>query len=156
MIEKITDRSRRHALPLHQVKNDAGIEVAAAAAHRQTVECREAHGRRYAFAPEHRAHAGAAAEMRNHDATVRCCRTKEVREYTGDVFIRKAMEPVSSNALGGEPARQRKGGGDLRLRMVEGGVEACDLRQCGVKLRERIDSGKVMRLMERRQRDEAA
>jgi hypothetical protein len=40
--------------------------------------------------------------------------------------------------------------------MVESGVEARDLRQGGVKLRDGSDGGKVMGLMERCQRNEAA
>ena len=66
------------------------------------------------------------------------------------------MKPIPPDTLGREPTRQREGGGDLSLRMVEGGVEARDLRQCGVKLREGSDGGKVMGLMERCQRNEAA
>src|ERR1035437_2903734 len=66
------------------------------------------------------------------------------------------MKPVPPDTLGRKPTRQREGGGDVRLCMVEGGVEARDLRQCGVKLREGNDGGKVMGLMEWCQRNEAA
>ena len=104
----------------------------------------------------HRAHAGAAAEMGDDNATIGFCRTKDVGKNAGDVFIGKAMKPVPPDALGGEPTRQRERGGDFRLRMMERGVEARDLRQCGVKLREGSDGGEVMGLMERGQRNEAA
>ena len=39
------------------------------------------------------------------------------------------METVTANSLVGQAARQSEGGGDLRLGMVEGGVETGDLRQ---------------------------
>ena len=66
------------------------------------------------------------------------------------------MKPVPPDTLGREPTRQRKGGGNFRLCMVEGGVEARNLWQCGVKLREGNDGGEVMGLVERCQRNEAA
>ena len=66
------------------------------------------------------------------------------------------MKPVPPDTLDREPTRQREGGGDLRLCMVESGVEARNLQQCGVKLREGNDGGKVMGLMEWCQRNEAA
>ena len=100
MIQQVAYRRRRHALLLYQVENDARIEVAAAAAHRQAIECGEAHGRCDAFAPVHRAHAGAAAEMGDDHATIGCCRTKDVRKDAGDVFIGKAMKPVAPDTLG--------------------------------------------------------
>ena len=66
------------------------------------------------------------------------------------------MKSVPPDALGGEPARQRERGGDLRLRMVKSRVEAGDLRQCGVEFRDGSDGGEVVGLMERGQRNEAA
>jgi len=66
------------------------------------------------------------------------------------------MKPVPPDPLGSEPARQREGGGDFGLSMMERGVEARDLRERGMKLREGRDGGKVMGLMERCQRNEAA
>ena len=77
MIEQVAYGLRRHALLLDQVENDARIEVAARRAHWQAIECGEAHGRCHALAPVHRAHAGAAAEMGDHDATVGCGRPRK-------------------------------------------------------------------------------
>src|ERR1019366_6903065 len=94
MIQQVAYRLRRHTFLLDQVENDARIEVAATAAHWQAIECGEAHGRCHTLAPVHRAHAGAAAEMGDHHATIRFCRTKDIRKNAGDVFIRKAMKPV--------------------------------------------------------------
>ena len=87
MIQQVAYRLRRHTFFLDQVENDARIEVAATAAHWKAIECGEAHGRCDALAPVHRAHAGAAAEMGDHNATIRFCRTKDVRKDAGDVFV---------------------------------------------------------------------
>ena len=124
-------RSGRHTFLLYQVENDARIEFAAAAAHRQTIECGEAHGRRHALAPMHRAYACAAAEVGDHYATIGFCQTKDVRKDAGDVFVGKPMKSVSPDTLGGEPTRKREGSGDLRLSVMERGVEARDLREEG-------------------------
>ena len=156
VIEKIAHLGRGHPLLLHQVENDARIEVAAPAAHGQAIERRKAHGRRYALALMDRTQACAAAEMGHDNTTIGGCRTEDVGQNACDVFIGKAVKPVPPDALGGEPARQRERRGDLGLRMMKGRVEARDLRQCGVKLREGVDGGKVVGLMERCQRNEAA
>ena len=87
MIQQVAYRLRRHTFFLDQVENDARIEVAAAAAHWQAIECGEAHGRCHTLASVHRTHAGAAAEMGDHHATIRFCRTKDIRKNAGDVFI---------------------------------------------------------------------
>ena len=143
VIEQIAHLGRGHPLLLHQVENDARIEIAAAAAHGQAIERRKAHGRRHALAPMDRTQAGAAAEMGHDNAAIGGCRTKDVGQNAGDVFIGKAVKPVPPDALGGEPARQRERGGDLRLSMVKGRVEARDLRQCRVKLRERAMAARL-------------
>ena len=65
------------------------------------------------------------------------------------------MKSVAPDAFVGQAPRQRKVGGDFRLRAVKGGVEAGDLRQRRMKFRKRRDGGEVMRLMQRRQRNEA-
>src|ERR1022692_395429 len=100
MIQQVAYRLRRHTLFLDQVENDARIEVAATAAHWKAIECGEAHGRRHALAPVHRAHAGAAAEMGDHNATVSFDRSKDIRKDAGDVFIGKAMKTVTPERLG--------------------------------------------------------
>ena len=87
MIQQVAYRLRRHTLFLDQVENDARIEVAATAAHWKAIECSKAHGRCHALSPVHRAHAGAAAEMGDHNATISFCRTEDVRKDAGDVFV---------------------------------------------------------------------
>ena len=65
------------------------------------------------------------------------------------------MESVAPDSLVGQAARQREGGSDLRLGVVKGGVEAGDLRQCRMEFCNCRDGGEMMRLMQRRQWDEA-
>src|SRR5664279_2647356 len=113
MIQQVAYRRRRHTFLLDQVENDARIEVAATATHWQAIECGEAHGRCHTLASVHRTHAGAAAEMGDHHATIRFCRTKDIRKNAGDVFIRKDMKPVPPDTIGRELTRQREGGGYL-------------------------------------------
>ena len=78
---------------LYQVENDARIEVAATATHRKAIERSEAHGRRHAFAPVHRAHAGAAAEVGDSYAAIGGFRTKDIRKDAGDVLYLHLSQP---------------------------------------------------------------
>ena len=64
------------------------------------------------------------------------------------------MKTVAPDSLVGQIPRQRIFGGKLRLRAMEGGVETRDLRQRGMKFCQRRDGVEVMRLMQRRQRNE--
>ena len=66
------------------------------------------------------------------------------------------MESVPSDTLGGNRPRQRVSRGYLGLCMMEGGIKAGDLRQCRVKFCDGVDGGKIMGLMQGRQRNEAA
>src|ERR1039458_6512901 len=99
MIQQVAYRLRRHTFFLDQVENDARIEVAATAAHWKAIECSKAHGRCDALAPVHRAHAGAAAEMGDHNATISFCRTKDIRKDAGDVFIGKTRSEEHTSEL---------------------------------------------------------
>ena len=64
------------------------------------------------------------------------------------------MKTVAPDSFVGQIPRQRIFGGKLRLRAMEGGVKTRDLRQRGMKFCERRDGVEVMRLMQRRQRNE--
>jgi hypothetical protein len=66
------------------------------------------------------------------------------------------MKAVAADALIMETARQREHRCDVRLRMVEGRVEAGDLWQRRMQPRHRFDRQDGMRLMQRRQRNERA
>src|SRR5664279_3946313 len=66
------------------------------------------------------------------------------------------MKAIATDALIMETARQREHRCDVRLRMVEGRIEAGDLRQRRMQARHRFDRQDGMRLMQRRQRNERA
>ena len=100
MVEQIADRLCGHPVLLDQVENDAGVEVAAAATNRKTIECRKAHGRCHALALIHRAHAGAATEMGDNHATISSDRTEHIREDAGDVFIGQPVKAIPPDTLG--------------------------------------------------------
>src|ERR1700691_6212436 len=103
-----------------------------------------------------RTQACAATEMGHDNTTIGGSRTEDVGQNARDVFIGKAVKSIPPDTLVGQPTRQRERGNDRGLSMVKGRIEARDLRQSGVELRERIDGGKIVRLMERRQRNKAA
>ena len=153
VIEEIANRLRRHALLLHKVENDPRIEIAAALAHGQAIKRRKPHGRRDAFAVEHRAHAGAIAEMGNHDAPVSSGWPDHIRQDARDVFVREAVKAVAPHSFLREAARQGEDAGDFRLRVMKRRIEARDLRQRWVQFRESRDSRKMMRLMQGRKRN---
>ena len=62
------------------------------------------------------------------------------------------MKPVAPNARVGKPARQCERLGEMRLAAMEGGVEACDLRNLRRDLHDGANRGEVVRLMKPRQR----
>ena len=66
------------------------------------------------------------------------------------------METIAAHALVGEAAWKRVDRSDLRLRLVERSIEAGDLRQRRMELRECGNGGEVMGLVQRRERNEAS
>ncbi len=72
-----------------------------------------------------------------------------------DVLVGQAVEAVAAHAAVGDRRRQREGLRDRRHRAVERGVEAGDLRQPGRAREHGADRREVVRLVQRRQRDEA-
>ena len=100
-----------------------------------------------------RAHAGAAAEMGDHDAAAGDLR-RDLGQHARDVLVGQAVEAVAADAVVVEPARQGEPVGELGMAAVEGGIEAGDLRQLGLDRGDRADAGEIVRLMQRRQRAE--
>ena len=101
----------------------------------------------------HRAEAGAAAEVRDDHAAVGDLR-RDLGQDRGDVLVRQAVEAVALHAGLADLARQRHQLGDRRLAAMEARVEAGDLRHAGQPLGDRLDGREVVRLVERRERDE--
>ena len=99
LIKQVADGGGRHFLLFHQIEHDAGVEAATAPAHDQPVKGGESHRGRDALALLHGAHAGAAAEMGDHHASLRDRQADNMRQYTGDVFVGQTMEPVTADSL---------------------------------------------------------
>jgi hypothetical protein len=150
LVDQRFDGSRIHAQLVHQVKDDAGIEIAAARPHRQPVHRGEAHGAGHAAAIHHRAHAAAVSKVRNHGAP-RAGLGIELRQHGGDVLVRQAMEAIAPHAKIGDRGRQGESLRRLGLHAMECGVETGDLRQLRAKLRDDLDRLEVVGLVQRRQ-----
>src|SRR5436305_1008064 len=113
------------------MQHDAGIDAAAARAHDKPVEGGETHRRVDAAPALHCAQAGAVAEVRGNHTPARERRI-DLAQTPCDIFIRKTMKAVAADTLIVEEAGDGEPGGDHRLVMVEGRVEADDLRKIGV------------------------
>ena len=79
---------------------------------------------------------------------------RDLPERMRDVFVRQSVEAVATHALFIIGARQRERVGHERMAAVEGGVEAGDLRRRRERLHRRLDAGDVVRLVQRRKRDQ--
>src|ERR1700731_16066 len=64
--------------------------------------------------------------------------TVPIGKHTGDILVGEAVKSVATDSLDRDGTGQRESRRNLRLGMVEGGVEAGDLGQFRVQLR---DSG---------------
>ena len=120
---------------VHQVEHHAGIEAAAARAHRQAVDRGEAHRARDALARLR----SRTCWRRCRDAARPSCPRAARASYCGstlrDVLVGQAVEAVAPHAALGDRLRQRERLRDRRLRAVERGVEARDLRQLAARAR---------------------
>ena len=67
-VEEPLEVARVHAVPVDQVEQHPGVDRAAAGAHHETIQRREAHGRGHAPPASHGAHAGAVTQVRDHRA----------------------------------------------------------------------------------------
>ena len=152
-VDQLLDRPRVHPALVHQVQDDAGVDRPAARPHRQAVDRGEAHRARDAAAGFERAHAGAVAEVQHHGLAARRALV-EPRQHRGDVLVGEAVEAVAAHARIGELLRQREHLRERRVRPVDRGVEARDLRQLRRALEHRADRRQVVRLVQRRERHE--
>ena len=130
-----------------------GIEGAAARAHRQPVDRREAHRAGDAAAGGQRAHARAVAEVQDDAAAARRLRV-ELRQDRCDVLVRQAVEAVALHAGVVQLAGQGEHLRELRLGAMERRVEASHLRQLGPALEQEPDRRQVVGLVQRRERNE--
>ena len=151
--EQGLDRRDIHVFVLKQVQDHPRVEQAGARAHHQPVERSEPHCRCNTAAVFDRAQARAVAEMRDDDLAAGAF-GRDPRQGRGDVFVRQPVKPVAADALRRQFARQ----GELlrhgRLGMVEGGIEAGDLRDARRRRGDGADRRDMVRLMQWRQRDQ--
>src|SRR6516165_4413976 len=77
---------------------------------------------------------------------------RPLRQYRGDVFVRKAVKSVAANALVVKRIGQGKRLFDLGGGSVKSRVETRYLRQVGIELQRHLDRREIVRLVQRRQR----
>ena len=128
MIEQLLDPIDAHSALALEIKDHSGIERAAARAHRQPIERGEPHCGVDALPVAHGAKAGPGAEMGDDDPSTRHARVS-FAQGGSDVVVGKPVEAVAPDPGVMQFARQPKALRDLWLVMMEGGVEAGDLRQ---------------------------
>ena len=80
---------------------------------------------------------------------------RHLRQTAGDVLVGHAVEAVAAHAFCIEALRHRIMVRQRGVTAMKGGVEASDLRQLGRPRQQRADRRQIVRLMERRQRDQA-
>ena len=90
--------------------------------------------------------------MQYHRAALRRARV-ERRELRSHILVRQAMEAVAAHPLLVQRRGQREHLRDFRIAAMEGGVEACHLRQLRQPLQQEADGRQVVRLVQRRKRD---
>ena len=78
----------------------------------------------------------------------------ELRQHRGDVLVRQAVEAVAPHAGFVQLRGQREALRDVGIGAVERGIEAGDLRQLRRALEQAPDRREVVRLMQRRERNQ--
>ena len=135
----------------------AGIERAAARAHRQPVDRGEAHRARDAAPAGQRAHAGAVAEVQHHGLARARRARRRCGQHDGDVLVGQAVEAVAPHAAPRRaPAAARtsaRRAGCVRWNAVS---KQATCGSSGSALEQRADRREVVRLVQRRERDAAS
>ena len=151
LVDEVLDRRGVHAVMLHHVQDDAGIDRPAARSHHQAVDRGEPHGRRDAAAVLHRAQARAVAQVSEDDPPVGKLR-RELLQARSEELVGEAVKSIAANAFLREAPRQGERLRQIGLGAMEGRVEAGDLRYLRRGHHDRTDGGEVMRLMQGRER----
>ena len=152
-IEKIFDGARIHVQFVHQIEQDTGIDGPTAAAHGQPVQGSEAHGGGNACTGTHGAQARTITQMRDDDPARRSDGVK-LRQGSGDVLVGQTVKAVAMHAALGDLGRQREGLGDRWLGTMKRRIKTGDLRQVGTIQHQAPNRREIVRLVQRRQRDE--
>ena len=106
MVDHLMKLLRAHALGLRQVRDQAGIQIAGARAHRHACRRREAHAGVDALAVANRGEACPVAEMsQNHPAHGGRLRAGRAGEFFHEKRVGQAVKAVALDALA--PAKRR-------------------------------------------------
>jgi hypothetical protein len=76
-----------------------------------------------------------------------------LRQTARNIFIRQAVESVPTHAFNIEALRNRVVISERAVAAVEGGIEAGDLSKVGEAGKKRADRGKIIRLVQGRERN---
>ena len=112
----------------------SGVDIAGARRHHQSRCRRQAHRGVDALPLVDRGHAGPRAQVRENHAAGSRLRAREALEFLHEIGVRQAVKPITPNAHGLEPPRNRHDLGDARHVMMKPRVEAGDLRHRGNSL----------------------
>jgi len=99
LVDQMLDGIGIHPLVRNEIQNNAGVESAGPGSHRQTIDRRKSHGGRDAAAVRDGAHAGAVAEMRDHEA-----RRNRIAKPVQDRLVSSTAETGANP----QPARSTK------------------------------------------------
>ncbi len=135
------------------MQQHAGIDGAAAGPHQQAVQRGEAHGGGDAAPAGHRAQAGAVAQVRDDRPTGRRGRRARSQRRV-HVLVRQAVEPVAPDPFVPVAARQPERLRDVRLAAMKAVSKQATCGTPGNCSRDGPDGGQVVRLVQRRQRDQ--
>jgi len=127
VIEEVLDGGAAHALFSQEIENDARIQLSRPRPHRQAIEGGEAHRAFDTLSRNKRAHGSTAAEMGDEDASGGNL-GGDFWKPVGDVFVRKAVEAITTHALAMEVLGNGEAVGNIRMSPVKSCVEACNLR----------------------------
>ena len=146
-----------HAGHLHEEGDDGGVHVAAARAHDEAHQRREAHGRVDDFAAVNGAEGAAVAEVAVDDLRLGGIEAEEFAGVVIDELVAGAMEAVFADGiLFIVFARDGVHVGFGAHRLMESRVEDGDVRDAGEDLFAGFDAAEIGRIVERAERDAGA
>src|SRR5260370_25803132 len=122
------------ALLTHQIEKDARVEIAAARAHHDATDGREAHRGVYGMSIPDGNQARAVSEMGDDRP-----RQGSRAEHADDVLVRESVKAVMPQLVAPERARERKALSQLRHISMKCRIEARNLWHLGIALGHRLD-----------------
>src|SRR6266404_1105988 len=133
----------------HQEKDHSGIKVASARSHHETASRSKPHASIKRRAVLQRNHAGAIPQVRDN-----CAFAQLFPKFAHNVFIGKAMKPVSSDSLVPQLARKRESLRNWGHAAVKGSIKTGHLWQLTIVGRNSLNYGELAGKMKRREGNE--